>query len=116
MATLATFFRRSDAMRVGAASASKIQAQDPFVLRALPNDGIYFYSKHIDNPRVVRQADTGARRECWNVIGAAAVLLVLGASIIAPNVASVMTGYKLESLRQEKQALLDRKRELEVRE
>jgi hypothetical protein len=49
-------------------------------------------------------------------VGAAAVLLMLGASIIAPHVASVLAGYKLESLKQERQSLLDQKRELDVRE
>jgi hypothetical protein len=41
---------------------------------------------------------------------------MLGASIIAPHVASVLAGYKLESLKQEQQTLLDQKRELDVRE
>lgn len=118
MATLATFFKRSDAIAVRAdRRATQVRAQaDPYALRALPNDDIYFYSKRIDNSRVVRQADPGARGECWSAVGAAGVLLMLGASIIAPHVASVLAGYKLESLKQERQALLDQKRELEVRE
>ena len=41
---------------------------------------------------------------------------MLGASIIAPHVASVLAGYKLESLKQERRALIDQKRELDVRE
>lgn len=116
MATLATFFKRSDAIAVRAERRTQVRAQDPFALRALPNDDIYFYSKRIDNSRVVRQADPGARGECWSAVGAAGVLLMLGASIIAPHVASVLSGYKLESLKQERQSLLDQKRELEVRE
>ena len=68
--------------------ANTVRAQsDPFRLRALPNDDIYFYSKKIDNSRVVRQADPEARGECWSAVGAAGVLLMLGASIIAPHVA-----------------------------
>lgn len=117
MATLATFFRRSDAIAVRADKRAHVRAQaDPYKLRALPNDDVYFYSKRIDNSRVVRQADPGARGECWSAVGAAGVLLMLGASIIAPHVASVLAGYKLESLKQERQALIDQKRELEVRE
>jgi hypothetical protein len=87
-----------------------------FVLRALPNDSIYFYSKKIDNSRIVRQADPNARGECWAAVGAAGVLLMIGASIIAPHVGSVLAGYKLESLKQERQTLLDQKRDLEVKE
>jgi len=117
MATLATFFKRSDAVAGSAARTSKVRAQsDPFRLRALPNDDIYFYSKRIDNSRVIRQADPVARGECWSAVGTAGVLLMLAASIIAPHVASVLAGYKLESLKTERQALVDQRRELEVRE
>ncbi len=87
-----------------------------FALRALPNDSIYFYSKKIDNSRIVRQADPNARGECWAAVGAAGVLLMIGASVIAPHVGSVLAGYKLESLKQERQTLLDQKRDLAVKE
>jgi hypothetical protein len=117
MATLATFFKRSDAVAVSADRTTRVRAQsDPFRLRALPNDDVYFYSKRIDNSRVVRQADPAARGECWSAVGAAGILLMLGASIIAPHVASVLAGYKLESLKAERQTLIDQKRELDVRE
>ena len=117
MATLAAFFKRSDAVAVNAERTHTVRAQsDPFRLRALPNDEIYFYSKRIDNSRVIRQADPAARGECWSAVGAAAVLLMLGASIIAPHVASVLAGYKLEALKAERQTLVDQKRELDVRE
>ncbi len=89
---------------------------DACILRALPNDSIYFYSKRIDNSRIVRQADPAARGECWGAVGAAGVLLMIGASIITPHVGSVLSGYKLESLKQERQSLLDQKRDLEVKE
>jgi len=117
MATLATFFKRSEAMAAGAERTATVRAEsDPFRLRALPNDDIYFYAKRIDNSRLVRQADPSARGECWSAVGAAAVLLMLGVSIVAPNVASVLAGYKLEALKQERKQLIDQKRELEVRE
>jgi hypothetical protein len=131
MATLATYFRETNARRssrtqgAGEATDALISAQgraqaraqaDPFRLRALPNDDIYFYSKKIDNQRLVRQADPEARGECWSAVGAAGVLLMLGASIIAPHVGSILAGYKLESLKQERQTLIDQKRDLEVKE
>jgi hypothetical protein len=118
MATLATFFRRGDAIAVAASrrESVRVQAEDPFQLRALPNDGIYFYAKRVDNSRIVRQADPAARGECWSAMGAAAVLLALGASIITPHVGTVLAGYKLEALRQERQSLLNEKRELDVKE
>jgi hypothetical protein len=128
MATLATFIRDTSTRRRGdantvaaeksdAARAREVQnQQDTCLLRALPNDGIYFYSKRIDNARVVRQADPEARGECWSAVGAAGILLVLGASIIAPHVGSVLAGYKLEALKQERQSLINQRRDLEVRE
>lgn len=130
MATLATTIqdtsarRNARAMRSGRgdarASASGFETAraqaDPMLLRALPNDGIYFYSKKIDNSRVVRQADPEARGECWSAVGAAGVLLMLGVSIIAPHVGSVLAGYKLEALKQERQSLVNQKRDLEVKE
>ena len=117
MATLATFLRRGDAVAIAAERRETVHGQaDPFRLRALPNDRIYFYAKKIDNSRVIRQADPAARGECWSAVGAAAVLLMLGASIVAPHVGSVLAGYKLESLKQERQTLLNEKRDLEVKE
>jgi hypothetical protein len=128
MATLAAHFqdrrslrtnrtgrRGADTTTVNKVDAARAQA-DHCLLRALPNDSIYFYSKKIDNSRIVRQADPEARGECWSAVGAAGVLLVLGASIIAPHVGSVLAGYKLEALKQERQSLLNQKRDLDVKE
>jgi hypothetical protein len=131
MATLATYLhdtsakRNSRSIRSGRGQSTAVAGErsdrtcaqaDPYMLRGLPNDGIYFYSKKIDNSRVVRQADPAARGECWSALGAVAVLLMLGASIIAPHVGSVLAGYKLEALKQERQSLVNQKRDLEVKE
>ena len=60
MATLATILQFGKA-NVMAEKRDRIRAQDdPFLLRALPNDAVYFHAKKIDNSRVVRQADPGA--------------------------------------------------------
>jgi cell division protein FtsL len=117
MATLATFLKRGTAVAIAAERRETVRAQaDPFRLRALPNDHIYFYAKKIDNSRIIRQADPSSRGECWSAVGAAAVLLVLGASIVAPQVGSRLAGYKLEALKQERQSLLNEKRDLDVKE
>lgn len=120
MATLATYLRHTERFNTAGAQAVRmpeVETQEAAcLLRPLPNDAIYFYSKKIDNSRVVRQADPEARGECWGAVGAAGVLLMLGASIIAPHVGSVLAGYKLEALKQERQSLLDQKRDLEVKE
>jgi hypothetical protein len=85
-------------------------------LRALPNDDVYFYCKRIDNSRLVRQADPQTKGQCWSAIGAACVLAVLSGSVMAPKVASVIAGYKVQELRQEKSELLEQRRNLDVEE
>jgi len=114
MATLAAIWKRSNAM--AAVGSRGIQEIDPYALRGLPNDKLYFYSKKVDNSRMVRQADPGANDECWSAVGAGALLLMLGVSIVAPHVALVRAGYRLEAAKAERQVLLDQSRELEVRE
>ena len=100
------------AQRVAAVRAES----DPFRLRALPNDDIYLHWKRIDNSRIVRQADPAAGTQCWSAVGAAGIVFMIGASVIAPLVGSVLEGYKVESLKQERQTLIDQNRALDVRE
>jgi hypothetical protein len=117
MATLATIFKRSGVLGERAERASTVRAEsDPFRLRALPNDDIYLYCKRIDNSRIVRQADPAAGSQCWSAVGAAGIIFLIGASIIFPHVGSVLEGYKIESLKQERQSLIDQNRALDVRE
>jgi hypothetical protein len=115
MATLAAIWKRSNGM-AAVGEANGIREVDPYALRALPNDDVFFFSKKIDNSRLIRQADPGASEECWSAVGAGALLLMLGASIVAPHVALVRAGYQLEALKTERKTLLDQRRELEVRE
>lgn len=119
MATLAAIFRRTDAFtpKDSVRNEPRLRvAVDPYKLRALPNDNVYFFSKRIDNSRLVRQADPQAKGECWSTIGAACVLAVLAGGIMAPSVAGVFAGYKLQSLKVERQNLLDERRVLDVEE
>src|ERR1700724_3639318 len=99
MATLPTFFRRTGTQAIPQADARPVpvpvQAErDPFQLRALPNDDIFFYCKKIDNSRLVREADPQARGACWSAIGAACVLVALLTSAFFPTVATTLAGYK----------------------
>lgn len=89
---------------------------DPYRLRALPNDDIYLHWKRVDNSRIVRQTDPAAGTQCWSAVGAAGIVFMIGASIIFPLVGSVLEGYKIESLKQERQSLVDQSRALDVRE
>ena len=115
MATLPTFFRRTSETGLPAFSGARPE-RDPFQLRALPQEDVLFFCKRIDNSRLVREADPQARGACWSAIGAACLLLAVLTSVLVPNVASTLAGYKLQALRVEERQLLDEKRMLELEE
>jgi hypothetical protein len=132
MATMPTFFRRTGTVGAGqlvrakpdvppAAQAAawpvRVQpARDPFQLRALPNDDIFFYCKKIDNSRLVREADPQGRGACWSAIGAACVVVALLTSAFFPTVGATLAGYKLEALRGEERHLLAEHLSLDLQE
>src|ERR1035437_8326841 len=113
MATLPAFFRSTS--ETGSLSHNKPE-RDPFQLRALPQEDVFFHCKKIDNSRLVREHDPQARGACWSAIGTAGVLLAVLTSVLVPNVASTLAGYQLEALRGEERQLLDEKRTLEIQE
>jgi len=115
MATLPTFFRRTNAAGLPALPDTKLE-RDPFQLRALPQEDLWFYCKTINNSRLVREPDPQARGACWSAIGAACFLLAVATSVLVPNVAGTIAGYKLQALRVEERQLLDEKRTLELEE
>jgi hypothetical protein len=135
MGTLATFFRKTDfipdvepstsrenrrrAVAQHADRSKDVKTKDAlaqYKLRALPNDDVYFFCKRVDNSRLVRQADPQTKGQCWSAIGAACVLAILSGSVMAPKVASVIAGYKVQELRHEKSELLEQRRNLDVEE
>jgi cell division protein FtsL len=85
-------------------------------LRSLPNEDVYFICKRIDNSRLLKQKDPRATKECWSTIGAFAVLAILLAGALAPNVWGTFAGYQLQALKQERQRLVDERSTLEVEE
>jgi hypothetical protein len=91
-------------------------ARDPYQLRALPFEDVYFRPKKMDNSRLVREADPRAGGACWSVIGAACLVLAFMGGVLAPSVANTVAGYRLESLRVETQKLADERRGLELEE
>lgn len=90
--------------------------RNPYQLRSLPHDDVFFYCKKVDNTRLVREADPQARGACWSAIGAAGVILALLTAVAAPSVTNTLAGYKLESLRNEQQRLYDERRTLQLEE
>jgi len=117
MATLAALLRRPLAPPSGASApppVGPVPVEDLFRLRALPNEDVFLFAKRIDNSRVVREPDPKARGECWSAIGLACVLAAVLMALLSPSVAGTLAGYKLQSLKQEEQRLLDEQRVLDV--
>ncbi len=112
MATLATILDRFTTPHE-AAGNTRLRvldtSQDAFDLPAFPNEDVYLYVKHIDNSRVMREADPGARKVCWRLIGSSFAFAVVVIALLLPSLNRLMAGYKMEALRQERQHLeLDR--------
>ena len=123
MATLATYFKKDEAV-IYHEEAARAQAPrtitrtvaDPYRLRTLPNEDVYFFCKRIDNSRLLREKDPRAPRECWSAIGAFAVLAIVLTGALAPSVWSTFAGYQLQALKQEHQRLTDERSTLELDE
>ena len=110
MATLATMLDRFTAPHdAGGRAATRSGQRGPFEVPAFPNEDVYLYVKHIDNSRVLREADPAARKVCWRLIGSSFAFAVLVIALLLPSLNRLMAGYKMEALRQERQRLeLDR--------
>jgi hypothetical protein len=102
MATLAAFFRRTDVMMAAAPAAREAwheqEEADRWRLRPLPCEDVYFFSKRIDNSRVVREADPAVERKAWKngvKAGLATAALIL---LIMPKALSMVAGYSIHKL------------------
>jgi hypothetical protein len=120
MATMPQFFRRTATAAVAEAPVNRPESarteRDPFLLRTLPHEDVYFYCKKIDNSRLVREADPESRGKCWSAIGVACLALALLTGVLAPGAASTLAGYKIEVLRAEALRLADERRALELQQ
>lgn len=92
------------------------RVEDPYVLRALPNEGIYLYTKHIDNSRIVRESDPQARSECWRLIASAGASAVLLIGVLLPSAYGLLAGYQIQSLKAEQRRLVNDRSALELEE
>src|SRR5438876_888434 len=99
MATIAGFLDRLAASRAfdQAAPQSHVRPQDdPYRIRPVANEDIYFFAKRIDNSRVVRQTDPRTRNVCWRLIGAAVSVAVLLVALSLPMLLGMVEGYRVE--------------------
>ena len=110
MATLAARWDRFNASYNPRDGRPRVLAnEDPYEVPAFPNEDVFLYVKHIDNTRVLREADPSARKICWGVIGSSFAFAIVVIALLLPTLNRLMAGYKLEALRHESQRLeLDR--------
>jgi hypothetical protein len=85
-------------------------------LRALPNEDVYLFTKRIDNSRVVRQADPGARARDWKLVGGASFAAMALIAMLLPSAYGLMAGYQLSQLQIENQKLQTERARLDVQE
>ncbi len=119
MATLATIFSRifSPAAAVEAPAVQSLEApEDLYLVRAFPNEDVFFMVKEIDNSRVVREADPVAPRKCWKMIAAGGAVVALLILLLVPSAYSRLTGYQIQSLVAERERLLNERAALDLEE
>ena len=116
MATMPAILRNTEHPGEPRPAAGPRPVRDPYQLRALPLEDVFFYSKKIDNSRLEREADPKARGACWSAIGVACLALGLLTSVLAPSAAATLAGYKLEALKAEERRLVNERRVLELQE
>ena len=95
MATLATFFRRVDGGRRRSCRIRFVRSpilSGCAVFRTTTSTSIR--SASTIQPTASARPIPRPTGQCWSAVSAAAVLLMIAGSIIAPNVASVLAGYK----------------------
>jgi cell division protein FtsL len=115
MATQAAVLRKFDGENSEPRRAETARPNS-YLLRALPNEDIFFHVKRVDNSRLVREADPRAKAECWSSIGAVCAIAAVLLTSLAPRVAGITAGYEIQALKQQRQRLLDDRRGLEVQE
>ncbi len=87
----------------------------PAELRPFPNEDLGFWIKPIDNSRRVRQDDPGLAEACWRFFSATALVVVVVVGLLAPSAYSVLSGFRLERLKEANVALHSEVRRLELK-
>jgi cell division protein FtsL len=117
MATVAAYFKRAGVQAMAPVRSEEwSEPVDDYRLRPLPSEDVYWYSKKIDNSRIVREADPVARKKAWRagVKGfAAAALLIL---LLMPKALGMMAGYQVHMLAQERERLVNERSVLSLEE
>jgi cell division protein FtsL len=114
MATLATILKRQIHEPQPEPERNAPAPRRVPALRPLPNEDVYFFSKRIDNSRVVRADNPQARNQCWSALGAGCAIAVMLISMLVPKLGTILLGYQIEALKIENQKLVDERANLQL--
>ncbi len=118
MATLAANFRRPEAGMLPRESDARerwSEEPDPYQLRPLPYEDVYFHAKKINN-RVMRENDPVAWKKALHGVSVSLVAALVIMILLAPNVLQMVAGYQIHALEKERARLEDQKSLLELEE
>jgi len=119
MATLAAICDRL--LQVGSAERTASRAasrgcDEAYTLRAFPNEEVCFWVQEVDNSRVARQANPQSWNACWKFILTTCMGVLLLVGVLLPHAYSVLAGYQIHSLVQDRRDLLNKRQALELEE
>jgi hypothetical protein len=115
MATLAQFFDRWNPRMPGKTPTAAPDEREAFRLRMFPGEDVYVFVKRIDNSRVARQADPKNKR-AWRAIAASCAVAIFLTGMLLPQVYNLLSGYKIEELRNQRLHLEAQRDTLEFQE
>ena len=116
MATIANVWSRLVATGIERTVGAPRRMDHSARLRPFPSEDILFYSKRIDNARVIPQSDPAARGRCWKLFGSmlgAAVLLI---GVLLPSSYGLLAGFQIQKLQDESRQLDAEQAALELQE
>lgn len=99
-----------------ATEAGHATADEEYQIRAFPNEDIYFWTRPIDNSRVMPQAEPRATKAAWSSIAASLAFVAALFLLLLPVALNVSAGYRLHALEREAEALRNEQALLEQEE
>ena len=90
--------------------------QPPVARRCMPGAPEIYFTKTIDNSRLVRHADPERRRELALFTGAIVVLTLLTFVYLWQHFSAIEYGYKIEALRSQRDQIIDVNKTLKLEE
>ncbi len=76
----------------------------------------FYFVKHIDNSRLVREVDVERRREWFGLLGMGTLVFLFGLLVACQHFKCVRHGYQIEQLKAEYAALEDQNHQLRLEE